>query len=323
MNKQNSFDISHIVYIFVGGLLAVLIGQLLGVSQGDVIRWGKEYLYWPLMYVVKDRIFTPIFVIAISVILALERLFPAKRDQKIFGLHFVQDFVWMFFEFVLHTVVITTYVTWMKAMYTEHLNWLSLEMVRAWPWWLKFVWGVLVLDFLRWLQHYLHHRFSLLWNFHAVHHSQTQLNVFTDMRYHVLEYMVRHTVIAIPFLILTLDAPTIIYFTVFHTWYTRFYHANIRWNLGPLRYVLVTPQSHRIHHSVEPRHRDKNFGSLLCIWDFMFRTQYTGWDEYPDTGIEDEEFPMERTAKGLSLLLMPIIQMWYPFKVIWRKVRGG
>jgi sterol desaturase/sphingolipid hydroxylase (fatty acid hydroxylase superfamily) len=134
-----------------------------------------------------------------------------------------------------------------------------------------------------------------------VHHSQKELNFFTDFRYHVVEYVVRHTFLVIPFLVLAVEAPTIILFAIFQRWYTRVYHGNIRTNLGPLRYLLVTPQSHRVHHSIEGRHRDRNFGSLFSIWDRLFGTQYRRYDEYPDTGIEDAAFPSKEAAgSGIS-----------------------
>jgi sterol desaturase/sphingolipid hydroxylase (fatty acid hydroxylase superfamily) len=97
-------------------------------------------------------------------------------------------------------------------------------------------------------------------------------------------------------------------------WYTRFYHGNIRTNLGPLRYVLVTPQSHRIHHSIEPRHLDTNFGALFSIWDRLFGTQYRGHDEYPETGIADAAFPHEAKGDLRSLLVTPLAQMAYPLR---------
>jgi len=83
--------------------------------------------------------------------------------------------------------------------------------------------------------------------------------------------------------------------------------------------VLVTPQSHRVHHSIEGRHSDTNFGSLFSVWDHLFGTQYRRYDEYPDTGIEDAAFPVERSTRIRDLLVTPIVQMAYPFQRILRK----
>lgn len=61
----------------------------------------------------------------------------------------------------------------------------------------------------------------------------------------------REVFLPIPFLMLKVSPPTIVLYAIFRRWYTRFYHANMRTDVGPLRYILVTPQSHRIHHSRE------------------------------------------------------------------------
>jgi hypothetical protein len=129
-----------------------------------------------------------------------------------------------------------------------------------------------------------------------------------------LEYFVRQTWVAIPFLVLRVDPSRIVWFSIFAWWHTALNHGNIRTNLGPLRYLIVTPQSHHIHHSLEPRHRDRNFGSILCLWDHLAGTQYHGYDEYPETGIADGAFPHERAVGLRSLLLGPLIQMVYPFR---------
>src|SRR5262249_49555733 len=153
----------------------------------------------------------------------------------------------------------------------------------------------------------------------AVHHSQRELNFFTDFRYHALEYLVRSTVLVIPFLLLKIDTPTILVFAVLQRWHTRFYHGNIRTNLGPLRYLLVTPQSHRIHHSIESRHFNKTFGSIFSIWDYLFGTQHRGYDEYPRTGIADQNFPLEVSKAPLHVLLTPAVQHLYPLQKLVRR----
>jgi len=146
------------------------------------------------------------------------------------------------------------------------------------------------------------------------------MNMFTDLRYHVLEYVIAHTVIFIPMFMLGVSHPNIVLLAFVAKWYRRFYHANIRTNLGWLRYVLVTPQSHRVHHSTAVEHRDLNFGVTFSIWDQMFGTQYRGWDEYPETGVDDETFPYETTFATLPVQFLT--QAAYPFYAIARNIRG-
>ena len=271
---------------------------------------------WSLL---RNTVLMPEFWLVVGLTLTLERLLPAKPRQSWFGVAFMQDLVWFVYEAILHTIIIVTYVELLITIYHRNFEFLTIHAAREWPSWVQFAAAVLLLDLMYWVQHYVNHKVPVLWSFHSLHHSQRELNFFTDYRYHVLEYVVRHTFLVIPFLVLAVEAPTIILFAVFQRWYTRVYHGNIRANLGPLRFVLVTPQSHRVHHSIEGRHRDTNFGSLFSIWDHLFGTQYRGYDEYPDTGIEDTAFPVERSTRIRDLLLTPIVQMTYPFQRLLRK----
>jgi sterol desaturase/sphingolipid hydroxylase (fatty acid hydroxylase superfamily) len=269
-------------------------------------------LYFPVRDLFRHQVLTISFWCALILTLYLQRLIPADPGQKIFSISLAQDLVWFFYETVLHALVFFTYVGFITRYYNKHLSRLTITSLSQSPGWLRFLLALLLLDFLYWTQHYFNHKVPLLWRFHVVHHSQRELNFFTDFRYHVLEYLVRYTFIAIPFLILRVDPPIIVAFAIFQKWYSRFYHGNIRTNLGPLKYILVTPQSHRVHHSLEPAHRDTNFGAIFSFWDFLLGTQCKNFDLYPATGIEDEDFPDERTATARNLLVNPFYQMLYP-----------
>ncbi|NNE06965.1 MAG: sterol desaturase family protein, partial [Gemmatimonadetes bacterium] len=203
----------------------------------------KEWTYWPAYNLVVDTIVHPLFWILFGGILVLEKLFPARREQKVLSGSFAQDLVWFFFSTTIGVTLIGIYVTLLRDFYADHLAFLTVEPLRSLPSWARFAWGALFTDFLRWFHHWIRHVVPVFWHFHAVHHSQKQLNMFTQFRYHILEYIIAHTVSTIPLLMFSLDMPVIIAWNVFHMWFTRFYHANIRMNLGPLRYVFVTPQS--------------------------------------------------------------------------------
>ena len=65
----------------------------------------------------------------------------------------------------------------------------------------------------------------------------------------------------------------------------------------------------------DPRHADRNFGDLLSVWDHLFGTQWRGYDEYPDSGIEDAGFPVERSVRGLAVVTDYLHQVAYPFRI--------
>lgn len=253
------------------------------------------------------------FWIALVFTMLLERIIPVEANTKLFRAGFLHDIAWFFYEPILHSMILATYVALLEKIYTRYFSFLTISRINATPAWVRFAVALLLLDLGYWVQHIINHKVPFLWKLHSVHHSQRELNFFTDFRYHPLEYVVRHTFITVPFFFLNVNPPAIVGFAVVKTWYSRFYHGNIRTNLGPLKYILVTPQSHRVHHSLEEKHRDLNFGSIFSFWDFLFRTQYRGFDEYPATGIEEENFPYEREISLKSLVLTPWIQMVHPF----------
>jgi len=267
-------------------------------------------------------LFSAPLILALAATLLLEKVMPARPDEKVFSLALAQDFVWAIYEAVLHALVIVTFVAWLHQTYQAHLSFLTIDAIAVWPAWARFIVGALLLDFAFWLQHFLMHKIPWLWQLHTVHHSQETINFFTNKRYHVLEYIVRHLIVVVPFLVLNINAPTIIIYYLALDAYTNFYHGNIKTNLGPLKYILVTPQSHRVHHSKLPQHQDKNFGSIYTVWDFIFGTQYRGFSEYPATGIEDPAFPQVSRSRLALILVMPIVHMAYPFVVIGRRLSG-
>jgi sterol desaturase/sphingolipid hydroxylase (fatty acid hydroxylase superfamily) len=281
---------------------------------------ANDVLYSPLRSRVVDRILTADFLIVMALTLLLERLIPAHPRQNWLSASALQDAAWFFYEAVLHAAIIATWVTLLVWFYRRYLASQPIAHFGALSIGMRFVIATVLVDLCMWIQHRVNHAVPWFWQFHKVHHSQRELSFFTDFRYHVFEYVVRETFLAIPFIVLGVRVPVIVYFSAFRRWYTPFYHANIKTDLGPLRYLLATPQSHRIHHSIEPRHQNKNFGSLFSIWDFAFGTQYTKWDEYPDTGIEDHEFPHETRADLRSLLVTPIRQMLFPLHRIAEQV---
>jgi sterol desaturase/sphingolipid hydroxylase (fatty acid hydroxylase superfamily) len=182
---------------------------------------------------------------------------------------------------------------------------------------------LLLSDFLNWLHHFIRHKVELFWYFHAIHHSQLEMNLFTDLRVHGFERVIAKPIVFLPLFMLQLDAATAVWLVLAQEWYSRVYHANIRSNYGVLKHFMVTPQSHRIHHSIEPRHRDKNFGVIFTVWDRMFGTLYPSYDDYPDTGVDDPDFPLEGAATPAALARAYFAQMVYPFRQALARARAA
>lgn len=246
-------------------------------------------------------------------------LIPAKKDQKVFSLGFFQDSVYFIGITLFQLLILPIYGGLFNLIYQNYLSFLTIDSASTWPFYSRALTAIILSDFLVWFHHLARHKVRLFWYFHSIHHSQRELNLFTDLRYHPFEYLISKAIIFIPIGMLKDTFPIVLAYVFFYQWYAKFEHSNVRTNMGILKYILVTPQSHRIHHSIEDRHCDKNYGGILSVWDYLFGTQYKNYDEYPECGIADESFPFERTARGSSLISRPFAQFLYPFRLITRR----
>jgi sterol desaturase/sphingolipid hydroxylase (fatty acid hydroxylase superfamily) len=277
----------------------------------------RDHVFWTSVNSLAKVFWTPWFPILTAATLAVEWWIPADDDQRVVSIGLFHDAAWFCIVTVSQTVFIAAWIGVLSAALRYAWGAPTLLPWQSYPLWLVFIAGVAVVDFLGWFHHWVRHKVPWFWLFHAVHHSQQQLNLFTDGRYHVVEYLVSATIRTTALVAIGIPLVPVIGYELAHGTYTRLYHANIRSNFGWLRYLLVTPQSHRVHHSIEERHRDTNFGVLLSIWDRMFGTQYHGFNEYPRTGVRDPYFPIECRPSALSLFHTLLRQNLYPFKGLW------
>ncbi len=310
----------------LGLVLAVSVGLWLFLAASfepngrtnAVFQFLDALVVTPVAEQFRHVVFTKQFVAFMGLIALLAVVVPATRKEPILSKGLFQDVFWFLYQPVVFVVIFATWLTWLPNFFDAHLGNLKTDIVTQWPAWGRLVLGILIADFMHWVQHVMLHKIPILWNFHKVHHSQQQLNVFTNFRVHAVDHVLLMTLRAVPLLILSFEIPEVFIVLVFQKWHPWFTHANVRTNLGPLKYVLVTPQSHRVHHSVEAEHRDKNFGSLLSIWDHLFGTQVRNYDVYPGTGIGDKGYPLEQGVAWWMLPVMPIVQMFQPFREIGR-----
>jgi hypothetical protein len=140
---------------------------------------------------------------------------------------------------------------------------------------------------------------------------------------HPVDEVVAHCLVFVPLFMFSIGAPLTLYLVLFLKWYPKICHANVKTNFGWLKYVLVTPQSHRLHHSIEERHSDRNFGVIFSIWDRLFGTLYPHYDEYPSTGVPDTGFPLERQVGCLAVMRNYVSQLLYPFQMIQHRLKNS
>ncbi len=143
------------------------------------------------------------------------------------------------------------------------------------PSWLEIVLAIVILDLAIWAQHLITHKIPLLWRFHRVHHADRDIDVTTALRFHPVEILFSMLLKIALVYVLGPAAVAVILFEIILNGTAMFNHANIRLPLGLdalVRRILVTPDMHRVHHSVYRTEHDSNYGFSLSIWDRMFGT---------------------------------------------------
>ncbi|KPP86124.1 MAG: Sterol desaturase [Rhodobacteraceae bacterium HLUCCO07] len=178
-----------------------------------------------------------------------------------------------------------------------------------WPAWVEITLAVLILDFAIWAQHLITHKVPILWRLHRVHHADRDFDVTTAIRFHPVEIALSMLLKIGLVYLLGPAALAVVLFEIILNGTAMFNHANLRlplWLDRWLRLVLVTPDMHRVHHSIHRHEHDSNYGFSLSIWDRMFRTYIA----QPGAGHDDMTIGLEWQDDRPSKLGW---SLWLPF----------
>ena len=169
-----------------------------------------------------------------------------------------------------------------------------------------------IFDFFYYWLHRAQHTLPWLWPLHKLHHSERSLNITTTMRHHWLEDPLRVWAILLPIGLLFDQKPvTIAWISTAMMLWGYLVHANLRLSFGPLTGAFAGPQWHRIHHSIEAQHTDRNFAAFFPVYDRLFGTYtHPRRGEYPATGLHSGE-----ELNG------PLRALFSPFADAWRALR--
>ena len=210
---------------------------------------------------------------AIAIAMLCESLLPRRKLQ--------QDIVWRWsnnFALSLLSTFITTaasvaFVLWLSG-WTQINQFGLFQSVHA-PAAVVFAVLLLVSQLLSYLIHIAFHRYAWLWPIHAVHHTDVDVDVTTSYRHHPLEALISLPLVSPLILLLGVPPNVAVAFKLFEIGLTVFSHSNIRIPESVekyLRFVMLTPDFHRLHHCAEPRFANSNYGSLIPWFDYLFGT---------------------------------------------------
>ena len=145
---------------------------------------------------------------------------------------------------------------------------------HAWPIWIQAILMVLAVDFMRYWLHRAAHERDTLWRLHAVHHSVEQLYWLNTARFHPIEKALQMMLDSVPFLLMAVDARVLSLYYLAYASNGFFQHCNIALRYGVLNYIVGSAETHRWHHSREPREANANYGNTVIVWDLLFGTWF-------------------------------------------------
>ena len=214
------------------------------------------------------------FFFGIFAVMALwELVAPRRRLTQPKAVRWANNIGLVFFNSFLVRLAFPAAAVGM-AVFAREQGWGVLNYFAV-PYWLAVVAAVVVLDFFIWLQHVMVHAVPALWRLHRMHHADLDFDVTTGARFHPLEILLS---MLIKFAVIAVLGPPVLAVIVFEVLLnatSMFNHSNVRIPEGVdrvLRLFVVTPDMHRVHHSVEDDETNSNFGFNLPWWDRLFGT---------------------------------------------------
>ncbi|MEZ5017018.1 MAG: sterol desaturase family protein [Flavipsychrobacter sp.] len=254
---------------------------------------GELYQYW-------------FYFGTLAILILLERAIPKRLNTVHKKQRWVANFGLTILNILFMGLQPVNFI--MAATFAGEQHWGLLNQLTS-PLVVVLVLSLLLRGFISFFTHWMMHRVPFLWRIHRVHHLDKELDVSSTVRFHPLEFYV-NTLVGVPMVVLFGLSPWVLLgYELLDVLVTLWSHANIclpRKLNGWLRYIIVTPDLHRIHHSSYQPETDSNFGAVFPIWDILFHTYRTKTRE-PQEKMEIglEEVRDERTEHVGWLLLSP------------------
>jgi sterol desaturase/sphingolipid hydroxylase (fatty acid hydroxylase superfamily) len=268
------------------------------VSRGGAARSREAFAMSELLLGNEPAIRLFAFASIFAVMAAWEIAAP-RRDQRIGrGTRWPSNLGVVVLDTILVRLLFPTTAVGL-ALVAEAQGW-GLFHTLALPIWASVPLAVLALDLAIYLQHVLFHAVPALWRLHRMHHADLEFDVTTGARFHPIEILLSMGIKLGVVAALGAPAVAVLAFEVLLNATSMFNHSNVRmpaWLDRVLRWIVVTPDMHRVHHSIAARETNSNFGFNLPWWDRLFgtyRDQPAAGHERMTIGIEQFRDPAEQ-----------------------------
>lgn len=277
LNPEKKLALTGVTTAFVAVLLGAFQVQERAVEQTHM-SFGLDWFVLALVF-------------SMMIFIPLEKAF-AQKPLKVLRPHWRTDLVYFLFSHLL----IQFYLFATNYVHEDLLGWAQADAVQQWaqglPIPVQILCCVLIADFFQAVTHKWYHEFGWLWKFHAVHHSSEHLDWLAGSRTHFVESLVTRTVVIVPLYIVGFATEALNVYVVIIGVQAVFVHANVSWDFGFLKYVIVTPQYHHWHHSDDPQFANTNYAVHLPVIDMLlgtFKLPATMWP--PSYGVFDSPPP--------------------------------
>jgi sterol desaturase/sphingolipid hydroxylase (fatty acid hydroxylase superfamily) len=211
----------------------------------------------------------------------IEKLFPLRREQPVFRPEWQTDFQ----HFAVNHLLVGFMLLATNLLVHRGFGWAANEGVRGWVQGLHFGVAlfliVLVADLVQYVVHRAYHQVPALWRLHAVHHSVEHMDWLAGSRLHLLEVLVTRTLVLAAIFVLGFSKAVIDAYIVIIGFQAVFNHANVNVRLGPLRWLIVTPNFHHWHHAQDSEAIDRNYAAHFAFIDHLFGTAVQSGREWP------------------------------------------
>ncbi|MGY4829596.1 sterol desaturase family protein [Sphaerotilaceae bacterium SBD11-9] len=211
----------------------------------------------------------------------IEKMWALRKEQPVFRAEWQTDM----HHFIVNHMVVGFVLLATNLLVHKLFGWAANDGIRGWVaglnFWVALFLIILVADLVQYWTHRAYHEVPLLWRLHAVHHSVKSMDWLAGSRQHILELLITRTLVLAPIYVLGFSKEVIDAYIVVVGFQAVFNHANVSVRLGPLRYLIVTPNFHHWHHSQDDEAIDKNYAAHFAFLDYFFGTAVKADREWP------------------------------------------